>query len=816
MSNKTIIERMNKMKKNITAVFIALCMMFSILPVSFAASAPAFAVKLPSGASLNMDEEFTVDFTVTSEEKVSQVGGKLTYDTDALELVGTPAQGDILSSAGLKNITTGDGSIVFVADFSTPVTLNDTTVFSASFKVKAVPASGDAVFEVVEKDSAVTVASGTTYSGSQVTVSIPDVTISPDPVTGVGINAALAQVDGVDKTEYTVGEEVTYVITAAKAFNATGLQFDLDYDPEYLEFSSGTVNASGTASQVSPVLKDGAPAGKARLLFANVDGAKFEGTIATVTFIAKAATDGAQSSTKISSDGMKSEPTSGLIAKGDVDPAAYTIKDAEVVIDSTVSVKADKTLVSKGGQVTFTVSVSEVTVEGIQLGISFNNFHLVYNSFTKGTVPEGTFDVNYDETNKKLNIIFAANKPVTVSGEFATVTFDVADTFSYMFTPSVSTNYFEPVSGEGKYPAETEVDTIYLDTEYPAKGVEALIDAIGEVNDENYTDKEEAIAAAQEAYDALTAAQQETVANKDVLDAAVKAVKDAKADVQDALDAINAIGSVTADNYKDAAAAAADARLKYDALTDAQKSEIAAEDLKKLTDAEAAVKAYEDEVQAVSDAIDALEDVTVDNYKDMEKPVADAKAAYDALSDTQKSDITAEQKAKLDAAVKAVEDAKKEAEDIAAAAAVAEKIEALEPVTEDNYQAQADAIKAAQDAYNTLTDAQKAKITAAQKAKLDEAVEKYNALVDAETPLKVVVTPTDSGYSAAITKKDTLTEAKTIIVAGYDKNGIPVDVKIASSNDSSVTIGAADSVKVFVWDSIDTMKPFEDAKVVIE
>lgn len=748
MSNKTVIERMNKMKKNITAIFITLCMMFSILPVSFAASVPTFTVKLPSGAALNIGEEFRVDFAATSDEKVSQIAGKLKYNTDALEVVGAPAEGNILASAGMKFVTQGNDNVNVVADFATAVELNDTTIFSVTFKVKAVPAAGAKVLEVA--DQLVKVENGTVYDDKTqdktVSVTIPEITVSADPVKDVALDAALAQVDGVEKTEYTVGEEITYVITAAKAFNATALQFDLDYDPAYLEFSNGTVNASGIVSSINPVLNNGAPVGKARLLFANPDGAKFEGTVATITFVAKAPTTAAQSSTKISEDGITTQPTAGLVKKGTVDPKPYTVKKADVKIDSTVSVKADNVLVSKGGQVTFTVSISEVTAQGIQLGINFNNFHLKYNNAAKGKdfPASASGDINYDAANKKLNIVVAAQNPVTVSGELATITFDVADTFSYMFTPSVSTNYFELVAGEGKYPAQTDVDTIYLDTEFPVKGLEAAIDAIGEVNDENYKDKEEAVAAAKAAYDALTPEQQATVANKDTLDAAVKAVEDAKADVQAVVDAINAIGDVNADNYKDAAEKAADARVKYDALTEAQKSDVTPDDLKKLTDAEDAVKAAQDAVKAVADAIDALGEVTADNYKDMEKPIADAKAAYDALSDAQKADITAEQKAKLDAAVKS-----------------------------------------------------------------------YNDFVAAEKPLKVVVTPTENGYSAAITKKDTLTEAKTIIVAGYDANGIPVEVKVASSNDSSVTIGAANSVKVFVWD-VDSMKPFEDAEVVIK
>lgn len=668
------------MKKNITAIFVALCMMLSILPVSFAAD-PTFNFTLDASAAeeLALGEEFTVDFKATGSEVVRQLTAKLSYDGAALELVGSPAKSDFLKQYTTSFVSKGNNNVMVVADFNLPgVELNNTSLFTATFRVKGKPEASQLLeiggTEVVKSDN-------TAYTAEQVTTTVDTVNVTGEPVSHVGLNASIVKTGGSEKTAYTVGDEITYEITAAKGFSAQALQFYMDYDPAYLEFKSGSfANVPDTAtSTINYVGKDGEPAGKAAFIFANETGVDFSGTIATVTFTAKAPTGlTTPIATAVSADDITATPDN-VIVKGTVDPSAYTIAEQLVEFDGTVSVKADKTIVSKGGQVTYSVSVSEMQTSGLQLKVDFNNIHFNYKECAVGAnFPEGAFGgVNFNGSDQLVILLTSTDgSPITVSGELATVTFEIADTFEWLFTPYLAENIFTPVSGGESFSADkVEIDTIYLDTAYPDVAVENLINAIGEVNAENYKDKEEAIAAAQTAYDSLSDEMKANVSNKDVLDAAKKAVEDAKAGVADAAAKIDAIVTpVTLEQ---------------------------------------------------GDAINA------------------AKAAYDALSDAQKQDITPE-----------------------------------------------------------------------QKQKLDEAAAAYEELL--KTDVVVTIAKTETGYSADIDVKDTVTEAKAVIIAAYNADGIPVKVVLASTADENVTIEApADStVNVFVWDSITGMKPYESVTVI--
>ncbi len=255
-----------------------------------------------------------------------------------------------------------------------------------------------------------------------------------------------------------------------------------------------------------------------------------------------------------------------------------------------------------------------------------------------------------------------------------------------------------------------------------AEAVEVKIDAIGEVT----LDSEAVIADARKAYDALTDTQKALVKNADKLTAAeaklaelkeTEADKGAAAAVETKIDAI---GEVTLDSE----AAIADARNAYDALTDTQKALV--KNVEKLTVAEnklaelkAAAEADKAAATAVETKIDAIGEVTLDS----EAAIADARKAYDALTDTQKALVKNAEKltvaeSKL-AELKAAAEADKANK--AAAEAVEAKIDAIGEVTLDSEAAIADARKA----YDALTDTQKAlvknveKLTAAE-AKLAE------------------------------------------------------------------------------------------------
>ncbi|MBQ8099742.1 MAG: Ig domain-containing protein [Paludibacteraceae bacterium] len=163
------------------------------------------------------------------------------------------------------------------------------------------------------------------------------------------------------------------------------------------------------------------------------------------------------------------------------------------------------------------------------------------------------------------------------------------------------------------------------------------------------------------------------------------------------------------------------ARAAYETLTDEQKALVTAEELAKLTDAEAALAAAEkaaadqkaaNDVVALFDALPA--DITLEDKAAIEA----ARAAYDALTADQKALVSAEDLAKLTAAEEALAAAEKSAADQEAAGAVVALFDALpaDITLEDKA-----AIEAARAAYNALTDEQKALVTPEDLAKLTDA-----------------------------------------------------------------------------------------------
>lgn len=107
--------------------------------------------------------------------------------------------------------------------------------------------------------------------------------------------------------------------------------------------------------------------------------------------------------------------------------------------------------------------------------------------------------------------------------------------------------------------------------------------------------------------------------------------------------------------------------------------------------------------QAVMDKINALpESITLEDEAD----VTEVKAAYDALTDTQKALVSQEAKDKLEQAVQTIADFK------TAANAVTEKINALPKLEELTIsEAHLKAVQEARTAYNALSDAQKQLVT---------------------------------------------------------------------------------------------------------
>ena len=262
------------------------------------------------------------------------------------------------------------------------------------------------------------------------------------------------------------------------------------------------------------------------------------------------------------------------------------------------------------------------------------------------------------------------------------------------------------------YAALTAAETAYDAVVQRIDAVKALIGAIGEVT----ADSGDAIAAAREGYDALSAAEQKYVDNYAVLTAAeteYEALMAAdRAAAQAVVDLIAAIGEVT----EDSGDAIASARAGFDALTAPQRKLVTNADV--LLRAEALYAELtggsEALVASVEAAIAAIGEVTLDSGD----AIAAAEAAYEALTEKQKDQV--DNYDVLTAAREAYDKlAAQAAADRTAADAVKALIADIGEVTLDREEA----ITAARTAYDALTAAQK------------ELVDNTETLTAAETKL---------------------------------------------------------------------------------
>ena len=313
--------------------------------------------------------------------------------------------------------------------------------------------------------------------------------------------------------------------------------------------------------------------------------------------------------------------------------------------------------------------------------------------------------------------------------------------------------------------AEEKLITLKAD-KAAAEAVVEKIEAIGEVTQES----EEAIAAARTAYDALTEDQKKLVTNADTLTAAEATLTTLKADkaaAEAVVEKIDAIGEVTLESEE----AIQKAREVYDALTEEQQKLVT--NIQILTDAEdklAVLKADKAAADAVVMKIDAIGAVTLDD----EEAIKEARDAYSALTEEQQKLVTniqilTDAEDKL-AVLKA---------DKAAAEAVVEKIEAIGEVTLESEEV----IAAAREAYDALTEDQKALVTngdilAAAETKLadlkaaQEVEEQIKAIGEVTLERKEAIAAARQAYDALtenqktlVTNADTLTAAEEILSA---------------------------------------------------
>ena len=224
--------------------------------------------------------------------------------------------------------------------------------------------------------------------------------------------------------------------------------------------------------------------------------------------------------------------------------------------------------------------------------------------------------------------------------------------------------------------------------------------------------------------------------------------------VIDLINNLPAASSINYNNYKEKNVDIEAARAAYEALTADAKAKVT--NYETLTKLEAVIKSFDDvEVfKAQLAAIPSADKITLEHREAVEA----AQAVYDALSETQKENLTLAEHAKMKALTERIKELEK-----AAAEAVDKLIEAIGDVElTDECKARIDAARAA---YDALTDKQKELVTKDDVLKAAEAA--YAKLAD-EAAAKAV-----ENMIAALPEADNvaLTDEASIVAArsAYDK-----------------------------------------------
>ena len=242
--------------------------------------------------------------------------------------------------------------------------------------------------------------------------------------------------------------------------------------------------------------------------------------------------------------------------------------------------------------------------------------------------------------------------------------------------------------------------------------VNLVIDSIGEVT----LEKEELINTANEKYLALDD-ELKPLAHFDTLNAAITKLNDLKAAkaVADLIDLIDE--EIVYPDSGDKIKAADNA---YKALTSDQQALIDQPHLDKLNNALTTYKDLEDHYKA-NEVIDLINAIGGDTYQEQIDSILLAKSKYDLLTADQLDLISQELKDKLDAAYNSIPDLINHIK-------ADEVIALIDAIGVVSYPESVEKVKAAKEAYDALTEPQKALIDAEHKQILDNAVILIEAL----------------------------------------------------------------------------------------
>lgn len=363
-----------------------------------------------------------------------------------------------------------------------------------------------------------------------------------------------------------------------------------------------------------------------------------------------------------------------------------------------------------------TITVGNITTEGgasvdVPISISGNpgicgaTLSISYQeglTLTKITRGEALADLDMTKpgklTTNPFKILWAGTEEDSSNGTIAVLTFSVPNT-SGEYPVRVSFQNGDIVDGDYISVSANAANGGITVKDADQEAASAVNEALSDLDPDNA----DSVAAAREAYDALSE-DQKALVDPELLQKLTdaEAALEKKAADQRAIDEV--VRAINAMNPGDKSTVES-ARALYDALDPELQQQIAPEVLERLTNAERVIREEEEQAEADQSAADAVVDVINSMDPEDKESVQAALAAYNSLTDAQKALVDQDALSKLEAADQAIKDKEDAAEvNQIAADTVVEMINSMDPSDWNSV----DAVKRA---YDALTEDQKALVT---------------------------------------------------------------------------------------------------------
>lgn len=516
------IERMKRMKKNITALFATICMLFSVLPCSMAAASGSEYFTLRSDrTAVCPGDEITYTVSLSGAKGINTICSGIEYNSEILTYISSVPCMDY-SYITYNSVIPAGRSIQSLVKFNGAYDVTDAAVFTVTFKVNEDAGSG-----VYSDNNPLVYFSDNPDSGVGYPGDLDPTATAPERLTGSGaieitsdpISYYKASLKP-DKESAEIGEEVVYTLSIDDEAVIDSYDFEITYDPYYLKLT----NIAGT--QVSE-----SNTGTVRALMVSADGNKtVSGAIAVLTFtVEKAGATALFVRVKeYSSEGLAYARKFYM-----TDCPSLSIQGNTVIY-----AEPDKESVSEGETVKISLKVKDASaLDSIMFTFGYDNtkFKLANEPASDRIIPAGIGTALCPEEGTINYAYLSTSENGFINGEAELMSVELVATqadpnmpdseFTFTNVETIPSDIADFQSGFVK---------LYTRDTAAANAAAESIGSIGEITLENYEKKGEAIAAARALYEALSDAQKALVPSEAVekLEAAEEAYK-SYADMKD-------------------------------------------------------------------------------------------------------------------------------------------------------------------------------------------------------------------------------------------------------------------------------------------